>query len=917
MKAAHIEPDLATAPVLPEPIALSLSPKGHVLLRAAFSDEPALDANLARRICNAFEVGEAAGLLHLGAVEVATPLPPAFGFWRDFARMFVASLCGTAEIEAQRDRVDVPIRRLDLEALARSAPPMEGGEYITVDVLEAKWGALLGAWRSEVRSTPGTVQEILARKNSAWHVVGRVHFHLAENKRNQEHPFAFLATYTTGLSAQGNPQHRPLGHALRESSSVGDKSRLLALLLPVKKAAEKSDFLKELVDSGHIFQPLSWTPRDAHRFLQHIPAFEQSGVVVRVPDWWKAHRPPRPRVTVSVGNSKPSVLGLSAILDFSVKLTLDGEEISEAELRALRVSSDGLTLLKGKWVEVDREKLDQVLEHWKAVERRAHDGVSFIEGMRLLSGAPIGEEVAQDAEVVSSWFGVQAGPWLSEVLESLSGPQALDDLELGQALRAKLRPYQREGVKWLRFLSSLRLGACLADDMGLGKTIQVLGLLLFLKERAAIPGPHLLVVPASLLANWKSEAERFAPSLRFLVAHPSAMSQEELAELADRPSEKLRTHDVVMVSYGSVPRYPWVTSVAWGLVILDEAQAIKNPGSKQTRAVKTIKSQCRVVLTGTPIENHLTDLWSLFDFLNPGLLGSAKEFARFVKRSSVNPYGGLRELVRPYILRRLKTDRSVIADLPEKTEVRAFCSLSKRQAALYQESVDSLAREVAKITDEPMRRRGLILAYLVRFKQICNHPSQWLADGAYQPEESGKYARLRELCEVVASRQEKALIFTQFREITAPLAAYLGTIFGRPGLVLSGETPVKQRPELVRRFQEDEAVPFFVLSLKAGGTGLNLTAASHVIHFDRWWNPAVENQATDRAFRIGQKKSVIVHKFICRGTIEERIDEMIESKQGMSRDLLEGSDEIKLTEMSDRQLLELVSLDIHSARDGD
>jgi len=281
VKAAHIEP--VPAPALPEPIALSLSPKGHVLLRTAFSDEPALDANLARRICNAFEVGEAAGLLHLGAVEVATPLPPAFGFWRDFARMFVASLCGTAEIEAQRDRVDVPIRRADLEALARSAPPMEGGEYITVDLLEAKWDALLGAWRSEVRSTPGTVQEILARKNSAWQIVGRVHFHLAENKRNQEHPFAFLATYTTGLSAQGNPQHRPLGYALRESSSVGDKSRLLALLLPVKKAAEKSDFLKELVIQGTSFSLFRGRPGMRIAFSNTSPRSKKAA-------WWSEYR---------------------------------------------------------------------------------------------------------------------------------------------------------------------------------------------------------------------------------------------------------------------------------------------------------------------------------------------------------------------------------------------------------------------------------------------------------------------------------------------------------------------------------------------------------------------------------------------------------------------------------------------------
>jgi SNF2 family DNA or RNA helicase len=327
--------------------------------------------------------------------------------------------------------------------------------------------------------------------------------------------------------------------------------------------------------------------------------------------------------------------------------------------------------------------------------------------------------------------------------------------------------------------------------------------------------------------------------------------------------------------------------------------------------VKTLKSLGRIALTGTPVENRVGDLWSIFDFLNPGLLGSAKDFTAFIKRS--DSYGPLRELVRPYILRRLKTDRSIISDLPEKTELRAYCGLSKRQAALYQESVDSLRAGLAGL--DGIERRGTVLAYLMRLKQICNHPSQWLGDGVYKPDESAKYARLRELCEVIASRQDKVLVFTQFREMTGPLSTWLGDIFGRPGLVLSGQTAVKQRSELVRRFQEDEQVPFFVLSLKAGGTGLNLTAASHVIHFDRWWNPAIENQATDRAFRIGQKKNVLVHKLVCRGTIEERIDALIESKQGLAAEVLESGAEARLTELSDEALMKLVALDIRAARE--
>jgi non-specific serine/threonine protein kinase len=361
-------------------------------------------------------------------------------------------------------------------------------------------------------------------------------------------------------------------------------------------------------------------------------------------------------------------------------------------------------------------------------------------------------------------------------------------------------------------------------------------------------------------------------------------------------------------------RTPALTKIPWDVAVLDEAQAIKNPSAKQTRAVKQLDARARVALTGTPVENRLGDLWSIFDFLNAGLLGTHTEFGRFTKRLAANPqraYGPLRGLVRPYILRRLKTDRSIIADLPDKTEVKAFCTLTRKQAALYQRGVTELAAQLAG--SDGITRKGIVLAFLMRFKQICNHPSQWLGDGTWAEADSGKLARLREIAEVIAAKQEKALIFTQFREVTAPLAAFLGSVFGRPGLVLHGETEVKKRQALVRQFQEDERVPFFVLSLKAGGSGLNLTAASHVIHFDRWWNPAVENQATDRAFRIGQTKNVLVHKFLCRGTVEEKIDALIESKRQLTQNLLEGGAEVLLTEMKNDELLKLVALDLRAA----
>ena len=568
--------------------------------------------------------------------------------------------------------------------------------------------------------------------------------------------------------------------------------------------------------------------------------------------------------------------------------------------------------MRGRWIELDAKHLKLMLDRFRQAERSArHNGIGFGDAMRLVAGADV-TGIDIPAGDGASWAQVVAGPWLAKILGSLRSPEGLAGAEPGDALKGKLRPYQQAGVRWLYLLTKLGLGACLADDMGLGKTIQVLALLLVLKrESGAVSRPSLLIAPASLLANWASEIERFAPDLNTLIAHPSADPAGNFKMLT---ADRLRHVDLVITTYGSLLRTAWIADLPWYLVVLDEAQAIKNPGAEQTRAVKNLRAGARVALTGTPVENRLGDLWSLFDFINPGLLGSAKEFTNFTKRlanGTQSSYGPLRELVKPYILRRLKTDRTVISDLPDKTEVKAFCSLTRWQAALYEQAVNDLAGQLGDATG--MKRKGLVLSFLMRFKQICNHPSQWLGDGAWDETDSGKWARLREIAEVVATRQEKMLVFTQFREITAPLAAFLGSTFERPGFVLHGETSVKSRGELVRRFQEDESVGFFVLSLKAGGTGLNLTAASHVVHFDRWWNPAVENQATDRAFRIGQTKNVLVHKFVCRGTVEEKIDELIESKRRLSRELLEGGAELLLTELNNDELLKLVSLDLNKA----
>jgi non-specific serine/threonine protein kinase len=478
-----------------------------------------------------------------------------------------------------------------------------------------------------------------------------------------------------------------------------------------------------------------------------------------------------------------------------------------------------------------------------------------------------------------------------------------------------LRPYQRHGVAWLHFLSGLGLGACLADDMGLGKTIQVLALLL--RERpagGAAAGPSLLVVPASLLGNWRAEAARFAPSLRLVFLHPAEADRADLERIERDPAGQLSSADLAVTTYSMLARQAWLTQVDWRLVIVDEAQAIKNPGTNQSRAVKKLPARARVALTGTPVENRLGDLWSIFDFLNPGLLGSAKVFKSFVADLNARPhdqFAPLRRLVAPYILRRMKTDRSIIADLPDKVETTRFCNLTLPQARLYEQVVGAM--KTALENSDGIKRRALVLQTLMRLKQVCNHPSQATGDGGYAAEESGKFQRLAEICEELAERQERTLVFTQFREIIDPLAAHLTRIFGRPGLTLHGGTSVHKRKGLVEQFQREDGPPFFILSLKAGGTGLNLTAASQVIHFDRWWNPAVEDQATDRAFRIGQKRNVLVHKFVTRGSVEERIDKMIAEKRKMAAEILSGGGEVDLTSLSDAELIELVRLDVSRA----
>ncbi|WP_239651328.1 DEAD/DEAH box helicase [Neosynechococcus sphagnicola] len=533
--------------------------------------------------------------------------------------------------------------------------------------------------------------------------------------------------------------------------------------------------------------------------------------------------------------------------------------------------------------------------------RQHQRSLSLEEVLRISTGDT---QVIEKLPVVS----FAASGVVQELLTTLTDNQAIAEMPPPQHFRGELRPYQAKGVGWLAFLERWGLGACLADDMGLGKTIETIAFLLYLQEQHPQEQPTLLICPTSVLGNWEREVRKFAPTLKTLVHHGDKRAKSKTFTKA------VQNRDLVITSYALVPRdLKELQSVTWQGLILDEAQNIKNPEAKQAQAVRQLSCGFRVALTGTPVENRLSELWSILDFLNPGYLGPRNFFQRRFA-TPIERYGDtaslqtLRSLVQPFILRRLKTDREIIQDLPDKQEMAVFCGLSTEQAQLYQQMVEQSLRQIDSA--EGIQRRGLILGLLVKLKQICNHPAQFLQEKTVgAPLRSGKLQRLAEMLEEVLAEGDRALIFTQFAEWGKLLKVYLAEHFDRDTLFLYGGSSKKQREEMVDRFQHDPQGPrLFILSLKAGGVGLNLTRANHVFHFDRWWNPAVENQATDRVFRIGQTRNVQVHKFVCTGTLEERIHDLIESKKALAAQVI-GTGEDWLTELNTDQLRQLLLLD--------
>jgi SNF2 family DNA or RNA helicase len=638
----------------------------------------------------------------------------------------------------------------------------------------------------------------------------------------------------------------------------------------------------------------------AHLFLTETAwLLEQAGYGVLLPAWW-TRKGTKQRLSVRAHVKAPKMQGgsgltLEEIVTFDWQVALGDALLSRKELEALARLKAPLVQVRGQWVQVNADEIRAALDFWK---HQAAGKATLREVVQMALGA----RAAPGGLAVS---GVTAEGWVEEVLGQLEGRAAFEELAPPGGFRGTLRAYQLRGYSWLAFLRRWGLGACLADDMGLGKTVQTLALLQRDRD-AGQKQPVLLICPTSVVGNWKKEAERFTPDLPVLIHHGGQRTR------GDAFRKKVQPFALVLSSYALLHRDREVLDkVDWAGVILDEAQNIKNPETKQAQAARALKAGYRLTLTGTPVENHIGDLWSILEFLNPGFLGTQTDFRRrfFVPiqaQRDAEAAGKLKRLTGPFVLRRLKTDKSIIADLPDKLEMKVFCNLTREQASLYAAVVEEASKALTGA--EGIQRKGMILGTLSKLKQVCNHPAQFLGDNSPIPGRSGKLARLTEMLDEALQAGDRALVFTQFKEMGDLIQRHLQEEFGREVLFLHGGVPQKQRDRLVERFQNDPAGPrVFLLSLKAGGTGLNLTAARHVFHFDRWWNPAVENQATDRAFRIGQTQNVLVHKFLCVGTLEEKIDEMIEGKQQVAERVI-GAGESWLTELSNEQLKDLFAL---------
>lgn len=797
-------------------------------------------------------------------------------FLQLISKFLVKEILNIPGLELVRENIEIDTEKLNVDYILDNKPMCLGNEYVNEMWIKSILKKLMSIYKKEISTYRGTVDLYFTNKNNKLITPSRIYFHLVESREDNA-SFAFMATYTT--KENNNIKHYPLKYALKEyRNSLVELQELTKSLYNVSK---QSQLIKKLIETGEIFSPIFINAEEAYEFLKEIELYESNGIVCRVPNWWE-QRDESTLIQINIEQKKKDGYGLlskAALISVTPEMTYNGICITKEEINQLLLQTDGLAYIKNKWVEVDKRKLQYLLDEYEKIKE---DGSTLLEVLKKYS--------TMEKTDINIKF---ANPnWFTDIVKK-NIEKNLELFDVSKEFIGELRPYQYDAYKWLLGMSQYNYGVCLADDMGLGKTVEILAFLLSYKLISK--DNVLLIVPASLVENWKSEIKKFCPTMDYYIARKVNSS-----------TERIKKSFLTITTYQVAQKLKNIYEINWGIVILDEAQAIKNPQTKQAKSIKSLSRKMSIAMTGTPIENNLLNLWSIFDFINEGLLGTENTFRKNYNIKSGEPenVGKLSKIIKPFILRRLKTDKNIIKDLPEKNETIIYTELTKKQIILYKKIVSEV--EGTKISAEnQFTQKRILLTAILHLKQVCNHPSQFIGDNEYIPEDSGKFMALKELCEIMFEKREKVLIFTQFKEITDNLNNFLEKIFKKRGFVITGDTSMSNRNKYIEDFQNGN-IPYMILSLKAAGVGLNLTAASNVIHFDRWWNPAVENQATDRSFRIGQTRNVNVYKFMTKNTIEEIISYLIDVKVELSDSVIGNIDNNILNKLSSEQLLESI-----------
>lgn len=798
-------------------------------------------------------------------------------FLQYIARIFLQTIANDPKFNFSKTPYDCEVDDKTIYKIIESAPYIIGLEFINKDWVLNILAQFNVAYKNVVEKSQKTHMEYLISKGNFFIIPSRIYFHLVENKDNDGYPFAFLATYTA--IDNGKLIHCPLKNALTQLKS--DKNKLTSLVSSITEATKESALIKKFVESGNIFYPTKLSEHEAYSFLKEVPFYERCGIVCRIPKWYTESIS---KIQVDIDEQAKFSLHVDGDMIPVPAMLYKGVEISYEEAQALLLKEEGLEIIKGKWIENNHSEIKELLREFDLLSQ---EGTSLLEIFKMKSisfkeqkSNPIPIEISQKS-------------WLTRLFQK----DFDDSTNLLPTLpfSTVLRPYQTNAFKWMYGMSKLKMGVCLADDMGLGKTIEVLSFLDKIKEEGK--EKVLIIVPATLVENWKKEINKFAP-------HFSVFILKGENEPVD---DRVKAY-ITITTYQTAIRLDYINRINWDLVVLDEAQAIKNYYTSQSKKVKSLNSKMRIAMTGTPIENNLLELWSLFDFINPGLLGTRNEFSYFYNSiktgSAIEKQKKLKSLISPFILRRVKTDKKIIADLPNKHEIDVTINLSKKQIVLYRKIVSEFEEKKAR-TESSRQNQALVFTTMLKLKQVCNHPSQYLGDEKYDLEDSGKFIELKRICETIHAKREKVLVFTQFKEIISAINELLSKVFNKIGYSIDGETSMQKRNAYIDSFQNGDT-PYMVLSLKTAGVGLNLTAAQNVIHFDRWWNPAVENQATDRVFRIGQTKNVTVYKFTTADTVEEYIFRKMAVKQQLTDEIINDIDSNVMNKLSIDELISAI-----------